>query len=373
MAWLYKRMCFALGVLALSLGHSAEHTPAGQWQVGMVDSSGLGAYSSLKFDSEGNGHVAYIVDGSHQLKYGFWDHKLKRWFLMDVDKQASFCSLTLDSKQRPHISYADFGSSREGRLHYAFWNGSAWERKVIRLGDGVAFYTSIVVDANGYPYISFYDYLDSDNDFILHMRVAHWNGQFWEVRTIDDTSGSGKFNQLATDAAGNPLLAYANVKDPNQGLRFARLTDKGWRREILDAPCYCWSVGVATDQAATPHIAYIDHANRLLKYATLSGGKWLIQTVASIEGAAYPDRTGVAIDDNGTPYISYHDGGAGSLMLAHRKAGGWAIEMVDQNRVGFTSSIAINHEELMIVYSDESGGVLKFALRSLPGNTADSK
>src|SRR5215469_13104542 len=84
---------------------------AHKWEIDLVDQSGIAKFSSMKIDNLGNVHVAYIVEDAHILMYAFWDHALKRWFTMRVSQSASFSSLTLDSKGRPHISWADQGTS----------------------------------------------------------------------------------------------------------------------------------------------------------------------------------------------------------------------------------------------------------------------
>src|SRR5262245_32958467 len=82
------------------------------WHIDVVDPTGIGRFSSLKIDKDGNAHVAYVIDDGNKfpLRYGFWDHTVRRWFLMNVAEGASFCALVLDSKQRPHISWADNGT-----------------------------------------------------------------------------------------------------------------------------------------------------------------------------------------------------------------------------------------------------------------------
>src|SRR5580704_17328425 len=95
---------FVISTIILTIGT----LKAADWQVELVDQSGPGKFSSLKIDRDGNAHLAYVVDdGKDSLKYAFWDHTLNRWFIMVVAQGASFSSLALDSKQRPHISYAD--------------------------------------------------------------------------------------------------------------------------------------------------------------------------------------------------------------------------------------------------------------------------
>jgi hypothetical protein len=121
---------------------------------------------------------------------------------MDVAPGAEFCSLTLDSKQQPHISYVDHGTSRGARVRYAHWDGRSWKLQGMPLVNPGTFgyYTSIALDPKDNPTISFYDYADPDNHFILRLRTFSWNGNYWEARTVDPEYGSGKFNSLATDS-----------------------------------------------------------------------------------------------------------------------------------------------------------------------------
>ena len=79
------------------------------WKISVVDQLGGNKYSSLRLDSDGNAHVAYFDELQNIVKYGFWDRKLDKWFSTDLDKSGGFCSLTLDSKKRPHISYLEYG------------------------------------------------------------------------------------------------------------------------------------------------------------------------------------------------------------------------------------------------------------------------
>src|SRR5579885_1259602 len=163
---------------------------AATWQIETVDPSGTGKFSSMKADREGNLHVAYIVQDGNEfpLKYAFWDHRLNRWFLMTVDHSAGSCSLALDSQQRPHISYVDFGTAEGSKLHHAYWDAQSgsWWKEAIRLNSEViAYYTSIVLDAEDHPSISFYEYRGpKDTDLKIRMRVVSWNGTSWMVRTV---------------------------------------------------------------------------------------------------------------------------------------------------------------------------------------------
>ena len=62
-----------------------------------------------------------------------------------------------------------------------------------------------------------------------------WNGEYWEVRTVDSTEGSGKFNSLAADSQGRLRLAYANVGALTASARLATWDGKKWEPEIADS------------------------------------------------------------------------------------------------------------------------------------------
>src|SRR6266481_6443547 len=127
---------------------------------------------------------------------------------MVVAQNASYCTLALDSKQRPHISFADFGTGKGARLRYARWDGSAWKIDAVspRSDAGAGYYTSIALDAQDRPYFSYYDYLAPDGSFMLRLRSVYSGvsegKSYWGVQVVDQQGGSGKFNSLAIDSKG---------------------------------------------------------------------------------------------------------------------------------------------------------------------------
>ena len=352
--------------------------PAATWRGEVVDASGPGKFSSLKLDAAGNAHVAYVVDdGRHYpLKYGFWDHSLKKWFVMTVADGSGPCALALDSNQRPHISYVDFGTSSGSKLRYAHWDGGTWLSQAIPLAsDVIGYYNSIALDTADHPTISFYEYRGpKDTEIRLRLRVVSWTGDSWQVRTIDSQEGSGKFNSLAIDLRGTKHLAYANVSSGTAGMRYAFWDGRSWISEIVDGAeqnagaSVGYSVCLALDSVGKPHVAYMNESTPALKYATRSAGakaSWQVQVVERLSGVAYPDRNSIALDRSGNPYIGYYDSGRGLLKVAHIEGGHWLTEVVDTNSSGFTSSLQIDNDFVWISYTDEANGGLKIARRPI--------
>jgi hypothetical protein len=354
----------ALFVLALAIC-GTDHLSAAEWRIESVDPGGGGKFSSLKIDHAGNAHVAYYDEATHELKYGFRDRKLNKWFTTRLDITSGFCSLALDSKDRPHISYL----VGNGKLSYIHWDDKSWVKETLAISAKVIdFYTSIALDTNNNPRISFYQYWGMGEDYDLHLRNIAWTGNRWEVQTIDSTPGSGKFNSLGIGSTGFPQVAYANVRDENASLRYAAWNGKTWLLTVLEGMTVrrpVQGVAMAIDKQGEPRIVYSDLTTSQIKYAASDKGKWSIQVVDTLVGAAYPDRNGIALDEEGHPYLTYFDAGSGVLKLAYQIGGRWATEMVDQNSNGFTSSVQIHDGNIWISYGDGSGATLHFAYRKL--------
>ncbi len=344
---------------------------AANWQIDVVDTGAVGKYSSMKIDTDGNVHVAYVLDdGVFELKYAFWDRHIQKWFTMIVDAGAVMCSLALDSKQRPHISYADYGTGVGAKLRHAFWNGTAWQKEAIRLdSEIIGYYNSITFDREDNPSLTFYEYRGpKDSDIAVRLRNVMWNGKFWVVRTVDPAGGSGKFNAMASDAEGHEHLAYANVAEGD--MRYAYWDGEEWTRETVESQKQAggyvgFSAAITLDQSGAPHLAYSDVTHHLIKYAVRKNGRWLIEAVDRISNVAYPDRNSIALDENGQPYITYYDSGHGILKLAFREGGRWVAMTVDGNISGFTSSVQIARGEIWISYADAGIGGLKVARTEL--------
>jgi len=149
-------------------------------------------------------------------------------------------------------------------------------------------------------------------------------------------------------------------------MRYAYWDGKAWEREMVESQRQAGGyVGqgsaITLDQAGTPHVAYSDASNRLIKYAVRKADGWHIQAVDRVLGVAYPDRYGIALDEDRRPYIAYYDGGRRTLKLAFQDGSRWFTEAVDVNNAGFTCSAQIDQGTIWISYSDAADNGLKVA------------
>ena len=72
------------------------------------------------------------------------------------------------------------------------------------------------------------------------------------------------------------------------------------------------------DSKQRPHLAYWDSGLGVLKYATLTEKGWRAQIVDNAGNVGqYPS---LALDSQDNVYITYYDASSGSLKLAHKTA-----------------------------------------------------
>ena len=189
--------------------------------------------------------------------------------------------------------------------------------------------------------------------------------------TVDATGTTGFWTSLALDAQGNPHISYFDLGAGD--LRYAKRTGGVWSFETVDATGSVGSyTSIAIDAQGNPHISYHDQTNLDLKYATKdnASGVWSIQTVDGAGGIAVGLYTSIALDAQGLAHISYYDQTNGNLKYARTPGMGWIVTTVDggSTDTGTFTSLALDAAGLArISYHDVTTGDLRVAWRTSPG------
>lgn len=124
----------------------------------------------------------------------------------------------------------------------------------------------------------------------------HAQGWTWQTETVDK---SGKFTSLAVDDDGNLHLSYADgYGSIKYGFR-AAATAKWFSMTVDAGDAY---TDLAIDHQGRPHLCY---AFRVVKYASFSDSKWLIQPIAPGTGEV-SFSCAVALLPDGTPIVSWY-------------------------------------------------------------------
>ncbi len=194
-----------------------DPTGDGQWQA--VIAAYSPEYISLALDAEGNAHISYHNGYHKTLKYTQSGIFLVSPGGYTVDESAEvgrFTSVAADN-QEPHISYYDVTN---GDLKYAYGTGPdewhlEWYTETVDSTEDVGQYTSIVLDDEGDPHITYYDAGNGD------LRYAYRESGEWQFETVDSEGNVGMWSSLAIDQQGNLHVAYYDAT--NETVKYAHL------------------------------------------------------------------------------------------------------------------------------------------------------
>jgi len=209
-------------------------------------------------DSSDRPHISYHEYGI--LQYSYRDNS--GWHIESVDQQGNveqYTSIAIDAFDRPHISYYDDTGED---LKYAFFNGTEWQLEIVETEGDIGTYTSLVLDSHGNPHISYYD--DTNGD----LKYASRNIFGWSSEVVDSDGDVGRYTSIAIDSAGLPQISYCSYTDYLYSLRLAVRDGSGWNVTIVDGSGDAGSFNsIALDSKGHPHISYYDALNHEPKYA----------------------------------------------------------------------------------------------------------
>jgi hypothetical protein len=241
-------------------------------------------------------------------------------------------------------------------LKYAWRDGfGVWHTETVDAAGQTGLYTSLALDAAGYPHISYNR--DQSYYFNNHLKYAYKDGSGWHTEVVDAGDWVGTFTSIALDASGHPHISYAETSDGL--LKYARQDSAGWHTYVVD---WLWGAytSLALDSDGYAHISYVGDS-RTLKYAHADGVGWQIETVDGpddIEG-----YTSLVLDGSERPHISYRDWTNKDLMYVYKDLAGWHTGRVDSVEVvGEYSSLFLDaSDNPHISYYDGTFSDLNYA------------
>ena len=300
---------------------------------------------SIRLDSNGNPVIAY---GGRKLYFARYTGS--KWSISVADGSygvGSYASLDLDSSNRPHISYYD---AINGKLKYASIYNDVWEVETITeagdSGANVGMYTSLEIDSDNRPHISYYDATYQELDYIYQNSNGDW------VKNVVNTVGSvGKYSSLYLNG-DKPHISYYN--ESSDALMHAYKDSSGvWRNDFIDSrqagdPEELTGVGlyssIIMDSRGIVHISYYDAVRGNLKYARINGSSKDVDTVQHINGEKNGLFTSIALNNNREPRISYFNETQDDLKFAYLTDSGWKFTTIShQSKTGLYTSMAVNH------------------------------
>jgi hypothetical protein len=343
-------------VAAWGLGF-AESACATTWLFELVDGPGdQGSFSSVAIDPQGNPGISYcFADASGGPNLMYAARTGLGWVVETVDSLGSvgiYTSLAFDSQGNPRISYYD---ETNGNLKFAAKNGGVWTLETVDAAGDVGLDTSLELDAQGNPRISYLAAIISSTNGDL--KYAAKNGGIWSVETVDSLGWAGEYTSLDLDSQGNPHISYFDRG--NDDVKYAVKNGPNWSIEIADPSGGMFSTSIAVDASNRPHISYHVGSADDLRYAFKSGGVWIRETVDTLPAVS----ASIVLDPQGAPHIGYtiwfpyND-----LKYAVKSGVTWTLADVDTARATNSATLALDAQETPhFAYYQFSNNNLRYA------------
>ncbi len=165
------------------------------------------------------------------------------------------------------------------------------------------------------------------------VRYASNPGGTWSGETVAIAT-AGRQVGVSVDSFGAPQIVFA--RDGLSSIHHATGGGGLWIAPVIDAGEFTGNQRIALDGVGVPHVAYSTTSDA--RYATLSAGNWLIDTLSSESGDV--GWIAVAVEMDGTPHVAF---GTDMLRYGKKTNGTWDFETVDSSLVqGGGPSLALS-------------------------------
>ncbi len=315
------------------------------WQIEAVDSNSYtGYFSSLDLDKNNYPHIVYLNSQESNLEYAWKTDSGWQYDNPPTNGHAQWAAapLKLGHDGYPRIIMATYN----GELQYFWKNDTGWYSEIIP-NIRSASYPDLVLDENDQPHVSFASNGGGCSIGVLKYTVREPMG--WYTEVVGDMENAwGSETSIRLDKNGYPRISYCDRS--YQDLEYAWRDISRWHIENVDSE---GDVGdqssLYLDGAGFPHISYYDTSDTSLKYSWKNEAGWHIETVED-GGIGMGWHSSLVLDSSDRPYISYGDYSNSSLKFA------WYEDALVAPVTDFTGSPRSGTAPLTVQFNDTSIG-----------------
>lgn len=311
-----------------------ETAGAFAWTIEEIDT---GTKPSLALTSDDVPNVAYMLEAQS----GFVKNAVRNgstWDISDVARGYFYgpLDIAIGSNDVPRIVYHDhqdssFKPDKGDAMLASFENGEWTSEKLLDQGhDG--WDTRITVDSEGGVHISAIDPVDfGGNGVEYYSKDA--SGK-WVVEDVGSGPQTYKYaTSIAIDPQGNPHITFFDQDDMT--LALASKDSSGWSISVVDSETDAGLFSsLVIDSDGRYHVSYLlrqSQTSGIIRYATKGADdtEWEISDVGSLDKLSFGfvgarNITSLALDSEGNPWIAYSD--EKKIMLAVWDGSAWQTQ-----------------------------------------------
>jgi hypothetical protein len=311
-----------------SPGGTGPQGPAGLMTAATPAPKPSGQFPSMVLDAAGNPVVSHLAANGDLLLTHCNDPACGGGgdvtnFVVNAVTADSNTSLALDANGFPVISYYDSFSKDPMLVHCNDANcagGGEAVNDVTNTTHDDGEFSSLALDASGNPVISFYDTVDTTLK-LVHCSNANCSG-VQAIQTPDPSSNDiGSYTSLALDGNGLPIISYYDATSHSIALAHCDLADCGSNLVQIN-PAVVSTPGI-TDQDSDlvldgngfPAISFLNTAG--VSVALCADSDCTSANVVPLDiSSGAKSFTSIALDAAGLPAVSYFSGATPQLKLA---------------------------------------------------------
>lgn len=269
-----------------------------------------------------------------------------KWKIETIDTEnnvGKYTSIAIDKNNYPHISYCD--DAIEGNLKYAKWNGSSWDKEVIDTAKNTCLmHSSMVIDKKSRSHISYYE-----GPAVFSLKYAKYSKTSCNIEEIESLTRPGFGGiSIALDGNNYPHISYVegltsgsiSTFTANYKLKYTWWDGDSWEGKDIDSVNYTAAsippdVGIANTSLALD-TNYDAHISYYYNDASTMGLKYAFWNGSSWE-TNFVDSSGnvgkyssLKLDSEGNSYVSYYDDSLGNLKYAQLIGSEWSKDAIDE-------------------------------------------
>lgn len=230
-----------------------------RWNTVFSFDKGKNCFISMVLDKNDYPRIAYLDTDTRQIKLASWNGK--EWLIeaplrlvRKIPDKGFRISLAVNSQGVPCIAY--FGPQYHS-MNYMEKRDGKWIVEIIDHGSpghSVGEFCSLALDSRDIPHISYYDTGKQCLKYATKKKK-------WRSSIVDSDHGTGTYSCMAIDGSDSPHIAYY---DPKGGIvRYCTIEKGKWKIQKTD--CQSSQFSMKLDPKGKPYIAFMDNQLKCLK------------------------------------------------------------------------------------------------------------